>query len=359
MDAGRMLWPRRDGNMGITRHLSIICACVLLAAGSGQARSLVNACPEADASIAGNLVVQTPALKYTVPNFDPSWFDTDNPEKAPTLFTLMIAPALKGYAGSLRLRVQVFADTSLGRNPSAGLIGFDRLSLGLTSAEIGVPLRSNDVFGLTWEAGGTDFRNSALYDLILANRVAPEMNLVFRFNLTCEDDLPLASATSVIALGDEGRLRYVKTIQALYPGTRISNPAPVPLYTVTPIFKIVSELFNAKVFEYPPDQPRIEIFLYEMSAGGDPRDALGGLEFAKFGVGDQSPAPYPPHLPRLRPGMTYVWRARALLRGPTSDYLYSEPLYFKVDERLEGGASRPGSEVSDIRTLEQQIKYGD
>src|SRR5690606_16407404 len=114
MEAGRMLWPGRGGNMGITRRTTMICACLLLAAGSGGARPLANACPEADASIAGNLVVQTPALKYTVTNFDPSWFDTENPEQAPTLFTLMVAPTLKGYAGSLRLRVQVFADTSLG-----------------------------------------------------------------------------------------------------------------------------------------------------------------------------------------------------------------------------------------------------
>jgi hypothetical protein len=145
----------------------------------------------------------------------------------------------------------------------------------------------------------------------------------------------------------------------LYPGTRITNPNPVPLYTVMPIFKVASELFNTKVYDYPPDQARIEIFLYELPTGSNPKDAMDGMEFAKFGIFGESPTPYPPNQPQLEPGMTYVWRARALLRGPTSDYLYSDPLYFKVDERLEGGSSIPRSELSELTTVEQQIKYGD
>jgi hypothetical protein len=86
---------------------------------------------------------------------------------------------------------------------------------------------------------------------------------------------------------------------------------------------------------------------------------MDGLEFAKFGIFGESPTPYPANQPQLQPGMTYVWRARAVLRGPTSDYLYSDPLYFKVDERLEGGSSIPRSELSELTTVEQQIKYGD
>jgi len=215
------------------------------------------------------------------------------------------------------------------------------------------------VFDLTWEAGGTTFTKSPLYDIILDKRAAPEMNLTFKFNLTCEDNGSIRSQIATIHLGDTGRLRYVKMIQALYPGTRISSPVPVPIYTVTPIFQVSSELFNSTQFDYPPDQPKIEIFLYEVPVGTNPKDALDGMEYAKFGLFNQSPAAYPAGLPLLQPGMSYVWRARAVLRGPTTDYLYSEPLYFKVDERLEGGSSIPSPEVSDIRTLEEQIKYGD
>ncbi len=328
-----------------------------------QARAMLNTCPEAEASANKQAIqVQTPALKYTITNFDPSWFDTDHPQNAPTLFLLTIDPALAPLAGSLRLRVQIVADTSRGKTPSSGLIAFDRISGPLTLSQIGVTMRSNDVFEIPWSAGGTNFQNSQLYELIVQNRVAPEMNLIFKFNLTCESSTSAALAdaqTAPIEIGDEGRLRYVKMIQALYPGTRITNPTPVPLYTITPIFKVASELFNSKVYNYPPGEPKIEIFLYELPTGTNPKDAMDGLEFAKFGIFEESPTAYPSNQPQLQPGMTYVWRARAVLRGPTSDYLYSDPLYFKVDERLEGGSSIPASELSDLTTVEQQIKYGD
>jgi hypothetical protein len=156
-----------------------------------------------------------------------------------------------------------------------------------------------------------------------------------------------------------GKLRYVKMIQALYPGTSVTNRVPVPIYTVSPIFKVASELFNKVQFDYPPDQPKIEIYVYEVPTGANPKDALDGLEYAKFGLFNESPSAYPAGLPLLQPGMAYVWRARAVLRGPTTDYLYSEPLYFKVDERLDGKSSLPSPDVADIRTLEEQIKYGD
>jgi hypothetical protein len=325
---------------------------------AAEARGLANACPEVTGK-AGDLVVQTPVLQYTVTNFDPSWFDTDHPEKAPTLFTLFINPAFRSYAKALRLRVEVLADTSLGRNPSSAIVAFDRTSAPLDSADIGRTIPSQQVFDLVWEAGGVSFTKSPLYEVILDKRAAPEMNLSFRFNLTCEDDPVARAQIATIRLGDEGRLRYVKMIQALYPGTSVASRTPVPIYTVSPIFKVASELFNPAQFEYPPGQPKIEIFLYEVPAGTNPKDALDGLEYAKFGIFDESPTAYPAGLPLLLPGMTYVWRARAVLRGPTTDYLYSEPLYFKVDERLEGGSSLPSPGVTDIRTLEEQIKYGD
>ncbi len=319
---------------------------------------MVNSCPEVTGK-AGDLVVSTPALKYTVTNFDPSWFDTDHPENAPTLFTLLINNDFRKYSGKMRLRVQIVADTSLGRHPETGIIAFDRTTIPLDSASMGLIIPSQQVFELTWETGGLSFQKSPLYDVILEKRAAPEMNLTFKFNLNCEDQSAARAVIATIQLGDEGRLRYVKMIQALYPGTKITNPTPVPLYTVTPIFKVASELFNRKEFDYPSDEPKIEIFVYELPTGTNPKDAMDGLEFAKFGINDESPTAYPPHLPLLQPGMTYIWRARANLRGPTSDYLYSDPLYFKVDERLEGGSSIPASEVSDLKTIEDQIKYGD
>lgn len=335
--------------------------------GTAYARMMINTCPEAEASShPGLLTVQTPALKYTVTNFDPSWFDTDHPQNGPTLFLLTINESLKPLAGSLRLRVQILADTSMGRNKNpSGLISFDRISAPLTEGQIGMTMRSNEVFELPWASGGINFQNSELYTLILEKRVAPEMNLIFRFNLTCETNVTketfAEAQTAPIRIegSDDGRLRYVKVIQALYPGTRIANPIPVPLYTITPIFKVASELFNSAVYDYPPGEPRIEIFLYELPTGTNPKDALDGMEFAKFGIFEESPTAYPSNQPRLQPGMTYVWRARALLRGPTSDYLFSDPLYFKVDERLEGGSSIPPSELTDLTTLEGQIKYGD
>jgi len=95
-----------------------------LAQGS-QARSLINTCPEVTGK-PGDLSVQTPILQYTVTNFDPSWFDTDHPDKAPTLFTLLINPDFQKYASALRLRVEILADTSRGRDPGSAIVAFDR-----------------------------------------------------------------------------------------------------------------------------------------------------------------------------------------------------------------------------------------
>ncbi len=346
----------------MVRHLLIAAVCIFFAGGRASARSLINSCPSADANTPGNLVVETPALQYTVTNFDPSWFDTDHPENSPTLFTLKINKSFlqEPFANQLRLRVQIRADTSMGRDPGSAIVAFDRITTALDATKIGTVLRSQDVFALTYTSGGVDFKDSPLFDIIAEKHVAPEMNLTFRFNLTCETNDVVATANSLpIQFGSEGRLRYVKMIQALYPGTQITNPTPVPVYTVTPIFKIASELFNSNEFDYPPGESKIEIFLYELPPGVLPSDAMDGIEYAKFGVNNESPIAYPPNQPHLQPGVKYIWRARALLRGPTSDYLYSNPLYFKVDERLEGGSSVPPSELTDLKSIEEQVKFGD
>ena len=310
------------------------------------------------------LKVITPALDYTVTHFDPSWFDTENPENAPTLFYLTLDNTLDSLSGRVRLRMLIAADTSLGRNAGAPLVmGLDRLSAPLTSDKFGITHRSNEVFQFAWVAGSRPFSESDMFDLIIDKRQTPEMNIIFSFALTCDDDI--AASTQFIVRVDSlggsiGRLRHINTVQALYPGTQISNSRPVPIYTITPIFNIVSEIFNSKEFQYPAGEPKIEIFLYELLPGETPSDALQGMEFARIPMFDKSPVAYPPNLPRLNPGKTYVWRARVNLRGPTADFLYSNALYFMVDQRLEGGSSPVAtSEISDVQTIEQQVKYGE
>lgn len=349
---------------------ALALAALLAVFSPAEARRAINSCADltAEARNPGNarLMVNMTTLQHTVTNFDPSWFDMENPEKAPTLFFLtMNLP--DSVANKVRLKMLVAADTTLGRNPSAPkVVALDRISVPLSGDLFNKPLRSNDVFEFTWEAGqGTSFQESDLFDVVAEKRQAPEMNLHFSFAITCEDQQALLAATAVVSVTDLGgaigRLRYVRSIQALYPGTPITSFKPVSVYTITPIFKVASELFNSKEFEYPPGEPKIEIFIFELLDGESPKDAVEGLEFAKFGLFEESPTAYPSNQPRLQPGRTYVWRARAILRGPTTDYLYSNPLYFKVDPRLDGGSSgeMPASELNDMRAIEQQIKFGD
>ncbi|HLP42538.1 MAG TPA: hypothetical protein VK465_13600 [Fibrobacteria bacterium] len=353
------------------RLLNVILLLGTAAFQDAQARRAVNTCLDITDQARGRsntlINVSTPTLVHTVTNFDPSWFDLENPERSPTLFmlTLNLPDSL---AGRVRLKMIVTADTSLGRNddPGARVVALDRMSQPLDATTFNRPLRSNDVFEFDWVSGyGTRFQESDLFDVVAGKRQAPEMNLHFSFALTCEGDETLFAATTTVEIselgGAVGRLRYVKNLQALYPGTQVSNPRPVNVYTINPIFKVISELFNRVEYEYPPGEPKIEVFLHELLAGERPEDAVNGIEFAKFGMFDESPMAYPAHLPRLEPGRTYVWRARANLRGPTSDYLFSKPLYFKVDERLEGGSGAiiPASELTDSRSIEQQIKFGD
>ena len=335
---------------------------------TADARRAANSCADiSERSVIQNyLQVSMTTLQHTVTNFDPSWFDMDNPERAPTLFFLTLNRP-DSLAGRVRLKMLVSADTTLGRDPSAPkVVALDRMSLPLGSEVFNKPLRSNDVFEFTWEAGyGTGFQESDMFDVVAQKRQAPEMNLYFNFAVTCEDNQNLFTATVTVPVtdfgGSIGRLRYVRQIQALYPGTPITSYKSASIYTINPIFKVASELFNSREYEYPPGEPKIEIFIYELMDGENPQDAMDGLEFAKFGLTEETPSAYPAGLPRLEPGRTYVWRARAVLRGPTTDYLYSNALFFKVDPRLEGGSSKdmPASEVTDLRTFEQQIKFGD
>jgi hypothetical protein len=352
------------------RGLPFILGLILLGETTPYARRMVNSCP--DRTPGANLInVITPTLKYTITNFDPSWFDTQNPEKAPLLFILTIGQGhandgtLDSLDGHLRLRMRVDVDTSSSKNGSGTISAMNLLSQPLTKDFFGVPHRSNEIFALTWEPGGTTFLHSPFYDLVTEQHQVPEMNIIFSFALTCENDISLAGKQATIRVdsglgGDIGKLRFVKTIQALYPGTNIASARPVPIYTINPIFKVASELFSKNVFDYPPLEPKAEIFLYELTEGQTPDDAMQGLEFAKIPLINESPIAYPSGLPRLEPGKSYVWRARAILRGPTTEYMYSNSLYFKIDERLDGSSSSEvPSSVSDLTTLEQQIKFGD
>jgi hypothetical protein len=363
MERGRHRRVKTRGRVR-TRGLPFILGLLLIFVSGLQARHLVNSCPEV-AGAGGGLNVVTPTFHYTVTNFDPSWFDTEHPEKAPLLFILTIGQnqSLNALSGKLRLRMIVEADTSRGKHAPA-IPAMDMVSLPLDSSFFGRPLRSNEVFAFTWASGGLKFTESPFFDLVVNKRVVPEMDIVFRFGLSCENtsaDFGSIATIQVDSLGgDIGRLRYVKTIQALYPGTQITNPKPVPIYTINPIFKVVSELFNNHEFQYPADEPKTEIYIYELQPGQTADDAMQGLEFAKIPLFGETPTAYPANLPRLEPGKTYVWRARAILRGPTTEYMYSNALYFKIDERLDGGSSAGvTSEISDLTSLEQQIKFGD
>jgi|GEM_PF-2084454 len=344
--------------------IAALSACL-----TAQAKRAANLCPEVTDDPNRITMSLVPAMKYTVTHFDPSWFDTREAEKAPTLFTLSIiaSPPLPAEAvGNLRLRVQVLADTSLGRNsaPSSRLLALDRVTQPLEDRYIGVPLRSNDVFGMPYESGlGMPFDESELFNYVAEKRVVPEMNLTFRFALTCEEGATLTSAFTELQVNqinpEISKLRNVRTLRALSPGAEINNNRAASIYTLTPTFRIASELFNNQEFNYPPDEDKMEIFVYRVEAGESPKTALDGLEYAKFGVKDENPAIYPASLPLLEPGRTYAWRARANLRGPTLEYLWSNTLVFKVDALLGGGTPEVPQAIGDLRNFTTQVKYGD
>jgi hypothetical protein len=353
--------------MFISLRLTCVAAlAVLMLTVPATARRAINSCPEVTSNAANLMTVVAPVLNYTITHFDASWFDTREPEKAPTLFMLHLKPELKGYSGSLRLRMQVLADTSLGRSadPGAKMVVLDKVTQTLDSvSHIGIPLRSNDIFGMNFVPGGTSFDQSDLFNYVVENRVVPEMNLSFRFALTCEDDMNvLANASLSITVdqfGPTGKLRSVRTVRALTPGNEVQNAKPASIYTITPTFKIASELFNNQEFGYPPSEPKMEIFIYRIEKGMSVADALDGLEYAKFPVQDANPTVYPPGQPLLEPGYTYAWRARANLRGPTLEYRWSNTLVFKIDPLLSGNTPETPQNVGDLRNFTTQVKYGD
>src|SRR6185369_9244188 len=176
---------------------------------------------------------------------------------------------LNALSGKLRLRMVVEADTSRGKHAPT-IPALDLVSVPLDSNVFGRPLRSNEVFAFVWEPGGQKFTESPLFNLVAEKHSVPEMDIMFRFGLTCETDGQVAGTATTIRVdslsntGYIGHLRYVKTIQALYPGTNIANPKPVSIYTINPIFKVASELFSGTEFTYPPDEPKTEIYLYEL-----------------------------------------------------------------------------------------------
>jgi hypothetical protein len=353
-------------------HTGFVSACILVASlfvSQVEAKRAKNLCPEVSNDPSRISMFLVPVMKYTVTHFDASWFDTREAEKAPTLFTLTInanPPLPAESIGFLRLRVQVLADTSLGRSNSSGsrMVALDRLSQPLDSKYIGVPLRSNDVFGLPFEIEGVPFDQSDLFNYVAEHRVVPEMNLSFKFALTCEDGTNIASALSsdlkVNQINPEvSMLRTVRTVRALMPGNELNNGRAASIYTISPTFRIASELFNNQEFIYPSDEAKMEVFLYRVDAGTSPKDALDGMEFAKFPIYDQNPVVYPATQPLLEPGQTYAWRARANLRGPTLEHLWSNTLVFKVDPLLSGGTPELPQAVGDIRNFATQVKYGD
>jgi hypothetical protein len=264
----------------------------------------------------------------------------------------------------LRLRTFIEADTTMGRNPSAPrIVAMDRLSVPLDESQIGTPLRSNDIFGFTLEQGGVDFDNSPLFDLVVEESRMPELDLHFKFALTCENEGLVGQALTSISLVDFdpiGRLRKVKSLEALHPGTDVGRPVSVPIFTVNPVFQVASDILNNVEFEYPADEPKLEIFLYEVAKGVDPRDVMDGLEYARFPASEKAPVAYPPSMPPLVPGHQYAWRARAFLRGPESEYRYSNALYFHVDQRLDGKPIQEGEAIlSDLKSFADQVRYGD
>jgi hypothetical protein len=344
-----------------------LVAVVLLFSGKGWTRSSdFRSCAANIATNTHPMTVLAPILDYTVTSFDLNWFNTDNSQQSTPLFTLYLSPLLKG-SGPLTLSIYIWADTSLGRlgNPPK-MVAFDRTTLPLDSSDLGVPLPSSDVFALPFQAGGTKFdQNNPLYELLIEQRQLPQMNLHIEIRLFCGGSPVTEGNTSIgfknVVYSDTASLRYVHTLQALTPGTDVTNAKPVTIYTLTPFFSVVSDLINNQEFQYPDDEPKMEIFIYELHDGENPQDVLDGVEFAKFPVSNQMPVVYPPDQPQFVPGRTYVWRVRALLRGPEDEYRFSNALQFQIDSRLGGGESSEltGGDFVEAESRGAQVLYGD
>jgi hypothetical protein len=325
-------------------------------------RADIMACSDAIQTAGAALTVQAPLLRYTITAFNPNWFDPHASRQGPPLFTLRISPQLMPYADRLTLRVHVSADTALGGSGgsfASVLQVFDRTTEPLGASRVGVPLTSGEVFGLDFQAGtGTDFRGSDLYAQVAEKREVPPMNLRLEFSLFCSG-APVAENGVNVAFGPTAKVRTVRTVRALSPGADVAASRAPSVFTLFPLFRISSELYDAKTFEYAPEESRLEVFVYEVDEGQSPQDAFRGLEFARFPA-DRFPAIYPADQPGLVPGRVYAWRARALLRGPESRYSYSNGLQFRVDPALANAAGEaPPAALSEPPVLPGQVRYGE
>lgn len=360
--------PSRGGSvrtsLAVAFAVLLTAASVLTAQTPGPRQGVLvkrtdfTACSDNIQTGATALSVHAPLLRYTIASFDPNWFNPETAQQGPPLFTLRLAPALAPFADRLTLRVRVRADTNLTGNPLANPIEmFDRTSAPLHAGLVGVPLTSGVVFGIDYE-GGTDFRSSDFYDVVMTRRAVPPMNLRFEFSLFCAG-VPVAENGAAVRFESTAKLRYVRHVRALSPGTDVGGSRPASIYTLTPVFRVTSDLLNDNMFEYAPNEARLEIFLYELEDGQDPHDAFRGLEYARFPA-DRFPVVYPSDQPGLIPGRRYAWRVRALLRGPESRYSHSNGLYFKVDSRLDNGAGEDASTIlSEPGASPAQVRYGD
>jgi hypothetical protein len=322
-------------------------------------RADIMACSDMIQTAGSALTVQAPLLRYTITAFDPNWFNPNASRQGAPLFTLRVSPQLLPYADRLTLRVHVSADTALGGSFAPPLQVFDHTTEPLGASRVGVPLTSGDVFALDFQPGsGTDFRGSDLYSQVAEKREVPQMNLRLEFSLYCSG-APVAENGVNVAFGPTARVRTVRTVRAISPGADVAASSAPPIFTLLPVFRISSELYDDRAFEYAPGESRLEVFVYEVGEGQSPQEAFRGLEFARFPA-DRFPVSYPSDQPGLVPGQTYVWRARALLRGPESRYTYSNGLQFRLDPRLGNAVGGSPPEVlSEPPVLPGQVRYGE
>ncbi len=341
---------------------------MLLNAPKIDAKTSDNLCPDLGSISQPIQIFSDRFSNYTITNISLDWFDFENSEKAPTLFHLLINPALREEAAANRLRLQVYiyADSIAGlSNLGEKVVITDRLSVPIAETDVGRLLTSNEVFGWTFEPGGVKGSESDMVTLTAEGGQLPEMTMFMRFRLTCDDqayNISLrskfeANAAEPIA-ANRGKLRYVKSVRAESPGTQVNNPRPVDIYTITPLFVISSDLYN-KDFDYPPNQPKFTLFVHEMFEGETVNEALSGIEYFSVDVYNQFPVKYPEFAPPLQVGKTYVWRVRANLYGPNIAYEWSNPLYFRVSTLLSGEIEAIPDPFGERKELSYLVKYAD
>ena len=308
-------------------------------------------------------VVNAPILKYTITSFNPNWFNDNSGQPSSPLFTATLSSSLVPYTTNNRLTMSVYvwADTNLThKNPLASPVQAFKHNVSLDEAHIGF-LTSSDIFALPVVPGdiGVDFKGSDLYNLVMVQHQVPPLNLHIELALLC-GGVAVTEGGVNVKFDSAASLRFVHTLQALSPGTDVGNSRAVPIYTLSPVFRVVSDLLSNSEFNYPSDEPKMEIFIYQLQEGQQPKDALNGTEFARFPVTSNGTVSYPSDLPILSPGQSYIWRVRGLLRGTTNEYIFSNTLYFLVDPRLAGGSSLTSPSIlSDPKAFAQEVRFGD